>query len=203
MLTERNENISGVILAGGANSRFGGINKSNILIGGSTIISRIISTISDIFAEILIVTNTPDDFQAIGNYKLVADQFLRIGPLGGIHSALKASSKDSVFVFAGDMPFLDKGIIIDQIGYFYSSSADVAIPRVSGYDEPLHAIYNNAILNELTGYLSKKNKYGVIDFLQNVNASYMNLAASEKVKRAFTNINTPLEAEEAERFLRI
>ena len=36
--------ISGVILAGGANKRFGGITKATIIIEGEKIISRIIST---------------------------------------------------------------------------------------------------------------------------------------------------------------
>ena len=40
------------------------------------------------------------------------DEILGAGPLGGIHAAMKASSNDSIFVFAGDMPFLDKDIII-------------------------------------------------------------------------------------------
>ena len=38
-------NISGVILAGGASKRFNGINKTRILIDGKTIISRMIDTI--------------------------------------------------------------------------------------------------------------------------------------------------------------
>jgi molybdopterin-guanine dinucleotide biosynthesis protein A len=52
--------ISGVILAGGSNKRFGGITKANVVIDGETIISRIISTISDLFDEIIIVTNKPE-----------------------------------------------------------------------------------------------------------------------------------------------
>jgi molybdopterin-guanine dinucleotide biosynthesis protein A len=203
MFIERTESISGVILAGGENKRFGGINKSNIVIGGSSIISRIIDTISDIFGEIIIVTNTPDEFRAFDNYKMVADQFRQIGPLGGIHSALNASSKDSVFIFAGDMPFLDKGMIMNQIGVFSVSAAEAIIPRINCHDEPLHAIYKNSIYNRLNRYLSEKNKYAIRDFLKDVNVNYMDLPPSELVKRTFTNINTPLEAEEATRVLRI
>jgi molybdopterin-guanine dinucleotide biosynthesis protein A len=40
---------------------------------------------------------------------------LKAGPLGGIHSALKASTKESLFVFTGDMPLLDKEMIVRQI----------------------------------------------------------------------------------------
>lgn len=49
-------NISGVILAGGTNKRFGGITKANIVIYGETIASRISETLSEIFGDIIIVT---------------------------------------------------------------------------------------------------------------------------------------------------
>ena len=61
--------ISGVILSGGANKRFDGTIKSNIVIDGKTIISRIINTINDLFDEILIVTNSPTEFVEYNNYK--------------------------------------------------------------------------------------------------------------------------------------
>ena len=192
--------ISGVILAGGESKRFGGVIKSNIKIGGLSIISRIINTISDIFGEIIIVTNTPDEYKSFNNYRIVSDQFLHVGPLAGIHSALKVSSKDSVFIFAGDMPFLDKEIIMEQIRFSSLSRAEVIIPRFEGNYEPLHAIYNNSIYNKLNEYLSRRNNYAIKDFLREVHVSYMDLPPSDKTKRAFTNINTPLSAEEANRF---
>jgi molybdopterin-guanine dinucleotide biosynthesis protein A len=80
--------ISGIILAGGANRRFNGMTKSNIIIDGKTIISRITDTIRDIFDEIIIVTNTPEEFKEYNKYKIVSDQFLKVGPIGGIHAAL-------------------------------------------------------------------------------------------------------------------
>ena len=61
--------ISGVILAGGSNKRFGGITKANVVIGGECIISRIISTISGLFDEIIIVTNKPEEFSEFIQYE--------------------------------------------------------------------------------------------------------------------------------------
>jgi molybdopterin-guanine dinucleotide biosynthesis protein A len=197
MLIEQAENISGVILAGGQNKRFGGINKSNIVIGGLPVISRINNIVSEIFGEKIIVTNTPGEFQSFATYRIVADQFQKVGPLGGIHAAMKASSKGSVFIFAGDMPFLDKEIIMNQIRIFSLSAREAIIPRVDGHDEPLHAIYSNSIYNKLNDYLSGKNQYAVRDFLKNLNVCYMDLQPSDKTNRAFTNINTPAEAEAA------
>jgi molybdopterin-guanine dinucleotide biosynthesis protein A len=190
--------ISGVILAGGENKRFGGITKSNILVGDSTIIFRMINTISELFEEIIIVTNTPDEFQPFRQYKIVPDQFLKIGPLGGIHAAIKNSTKESVFVFAGDMPFIDKELIIDQVECFNKSTADAVIPSMNNEIEPLHAIFHCSVFEKLDNYLATNNKYAIRDFLEIINVSYMKLPDSEKTRKAFTNINTPGEAEKAE-----
>jgi len=183
--------ISGVILAGGSNKRFGGIDKANVVIDGKTIISRIISTISDLFVEIIIVTNKPEEFQEFIQYKIVKDQYLKAGPLGGIHAALKASSEDAIFIFAGDMPFLDKEIISDQINEFNKRGHDVFIPKVDQFVEPLHAIYRKSALNHLEKFLLEGKSRAVRDFLSEVNVGYFQLPKTEKTKLAFANINSP------------
>jgi molybdopterin-guanine dinucleotide biosynthesis protein A len=183
--------ISGAILAGGSNKRFGGITKANVVIDGETIISRIISTISDLFVEIIIVTNKPEEFQEFIQYKMVEDQYLKAGPLGGIHAALKASSEDVIFVFAGDMPFLDKEIISDQINEFSKGQHDVLIPEVDQFIEPLHAIYRKSVLNHLERFLLEGKSRAVRDFLSEVNVGYLQITKNEKTEIAFANINSP------------
>jgi molybdopterin-guanine dinucleotide biosynthesis protein A len=185
------KSISGVILAGGTNKRFGGITKSNIVVGGKTIISRMISTISDLFDEIIIVTNKPEEFREFIQYIIVEDQYLKAGPLAGIHAALKASSEDVIFVFAGDMPFLDKEIITDQINEFNKGQYDVLIPEVDQYIEPLHAIYRKSVLNDLERFLSEGKSRAVRDFLSEENVGYLQIPDTEKTMRAFANINSP------------
>ena len=183
--------ISGVILAGGSNKRFGGITKANVVINGETIISRIISTISNLFDEIIIVTNKPKEFQEFIQYKIVEDQYLKAGPLGGIHAALKASSEDAIFVFAGDMPFLNKEIISDQINEFSKRQHDVFIPKVDQLIEPLHAIYRKSVLNHLERFLLEGKSRAVRDFLSEVNVGYLQITKNEKTENAFANINSP------------
>ena len=183
--------ISGVILAGGSNKRFGGITKANVVIDGETIISRIISTISDLFDEIIIVTNKPEEFQEFIQYKMVEDQYLKAGPLGGIHAALKASSEDAIFVFAGDMPFLNKEIISDQINEFNKREHDAFIPKVDQIIEPLHAIYRKSALSHLERFLLEGKSRAVRDFLSEVNVGYLQMLKTEKTEIAFANINSP------------
>ncbi len=196
-------NISGVILAGGANKRFDGMTKANIVIDGKTIMSRIIDTIKDIFDEIIIVTNTPEEFKEYINYKIVNDQILKAGPLGGIHAALKASSKEALFVFAGDMPLLDKKIIIRQIEFYNSHKCDILIPRINTYIEPLHAIYNISIIETLEDYLTGDHDYAVREFYKRQNVRYMQLKGSEEISNAFININSPADIPIAEKILGI
>lgn len=196
-------NISGVILAGGANKRFDGMTKANIVIDGKTIMSRIIDTIKDIFDEIIIVTNTPEEFKEYINYKIVNDQILKAGPLGGIHAAIKTSSKEALFVFAGDMPLLDKKVIIRQIEFYKSHKCDILIPRINTYIEPLHAIYNISIIETLEDYLTGDHDYAVRKFYKRQNVRYMQLKGSEEISNAFININSPADIPITEKILGI
>jgi molybdenum cofactor guanylyltransferase len=188
--------ISGVILAGGSNRRFGGITKANVVIDGKTIISRMISTIRDLFDEIIIVTNSPEDFREFTQYKIIRDQYLNAGPLGGIHAALKASSQDSIFVFAGDMPFLDGEIITGQINEYYKLQYDILIPEIDRFIEPLHAIYKKSVLNDLENFLFEKKSRAVRDFLLKVNTGYLQIPKTKKTDIAFANINSPSDLNE-------
>lgn len=182
--------ISGVILAGGASKRFGGITKSNIVLRGERIISRIINNINDLFEEIIIVTNNPSEFREFTTCRIIGDHYLKAGPLGGIHSALKSSANDAIFVFAGDMPFLSKKIIAEQISQFCLKDYDILIPLIGGFIEPLHSIYRVTVLGDLEKFLTLGKNRSVRDFIKLLNVGYLQIEESEENKRAFTNINS-------------
>jgi molybdopterin-guanine dinucleotide biosynthesis protein A len=186
-------NISGVILAGGKNRRFNGINKSKIVFEGKPIISRIIETLDNIFDEIIIVTNTPEEFREYNNCKIIGDQLINKGPLGGIHSALIETGKEAVFVVACDMPMLDRNIIIRQIEFYNNKGCDILIPKINQYIEPLHGIYRKTMTPILSAYLEVKNNYAVREFCTTADADvcYFELKESEINARVFTNINSP------------
>jgi molybdopterin-guanine dinucleotide biosynthesis protein A len=193
------DNISGVILAGGANTRFEGKMKPNLIIGGHSIIERMSVILKDIFRELILVTNTPGEFSQLTGFKIVPDAFLKIGPLGGIHAALKASSMKSVFVFAGDMPVLDKKLILSQIEAFEKTRTDILVPRTGEYIEPLHSIYNKSVLPHLEDYISGNTKFAVRDFIRTMNVTFFETGS--ETKNAFMNINTPEDILKAEKIL--
>jgi len=184
------DNIAGVILAGGASKRFNGIIKPMIDYEGKTIISRIIETIGEIFDDIIIVTNTPDEFKEYDNYKIIGDKFLNKGPLAGIHSALKESESEAIFVVAGDMPLLDKEIIIRQIDFYNTNKCDILIPQIDYYIEPLHGIYKKTVIRNLEDYLAGDNNYAIREFLKMSDVRCLLMEVSGKSISAFTNINS-------------
>jgi len=187
--------ISAAILAGGKASRFNGIIKPKIVINGEMIISRIISAIRDIFNEIIIVTNTPSEFEEFSFCKIVKDEILNSGPLGGIHAALKASSNEAVFVLAGDMPFPDRQIIMEMIDIYKSRTCDAVIPEKSNMIEPLHAIYSVSLLSAIESYLMEGGNRAVRGFIKDINTYYLNLEDTESTRQAFMNINIPTDLE--------
>jgi molybdopterin-guanine dinucleotide biosynthesis protein A len=184
-------NISGVILAGGDSKRFGGVFKAGIVIDGKTILSRMLDIMVDIFDEIIIVTNTPEELKHYSDRKIIRDVFPAIGPLGGIHSAMKVSKKEALFVFAGDMPLINREIIISQIEFFNKNICEILIPRVNTCSEPLHGIYGRSLLPMLEGYIRINNNYAIRKFIKMRDVTFMQFEDSEISRNAFTNINSP------------
>jgi molybdopterin-guanine dinucleotide biosynthesis protein A len=195
-------NISGVILAGGENTRFGGKPKADIVIGGKKIISRIIETISGIFDEIIIVSNAPAVPAGGSNYKTVKDIFRHAGPLGGLHAGIRASSNEAVFLFACDMPFLDKQLIKRQIELAEDSGYDAVVPLNGDRPEPLHSVYKTSILPQLEKFLSEPGNPSIIRFLSGLKVNYINVESTGKEINPFTNINFPSDLDEIENLKR-
>lgn len=185
------DDLTAVILAGGQAKRAGGKLKTEILVEGQSIFSRMEKVLSLIFDDIILSANLPLDFAPYDKYRKVPDLLTGKGPLGGIHSALKASGdKEALFVFAGDMPFPDEEIIREMISLFRTSLPDALIPRIGNYFEPLQGIYRTDLAEKIGKYLQTSEDLSVISFLKTINTEYYLADDSEKVRKAFTNINS-------------
>lgn len=185
--------ISGAILAGGSGSRFGGKIKAKLEIQGETIISRIIATIEGVSDEKIIVTNSPGEFASIEGCRIITDKYANAGPLAGIHAALSEASGEAVFIIAGDMPYPDIVVIEQLISAFYQKSFDVIVPSVGLHIEPLHAIYHTRILDSLELFIREGKSNAIRDFLATVNTGYLEFPLSDRIRKAFTNINYPAD----------
>jgi molybdopterin-guanine dinucleotide biosynthesis protein A len=135
---------TGVILAGGLNTRFSGQNKAFIPIGGRRVMDHIYDVFSSVFEEIILVTNQPLDYLE-WDVTLVTDIYSERSSLTGIHAGLFYSRTPFVFVTACDTPFLKKEIIETVISRMEPGVA-VVIPETGGGLEPLCAAYSRDCL---------------------------------------------------------
>lgn len=184
-------NISCVILAGGRNTRLGGQNKAFLRVQGKTIIDSIIEKLKLLFKEIIIVTNTPDEYYPyLRKTKIFSDMIENIGPLAGIYTGLSQISNQAAFIVSCDMPFLNIDLIKHQIHEFENNNYDILVPRINSNIEPLHAVYKKSILKKLDNHLKTSKKFSVRDFFTLINLGYYNLENNYKNQKAFTNINS-------------
>jgi molybdopterin-guanine dinucleotide biosynthesis protein A len=190
----------GVILAGGENKRYNGIVKAKLLISGKPIIARTLEVLNPIFDDILIVTNSKDQFSDYSSYKMVSDIFEKVGPLGGLHAALTATSRDAVFMVASDMPLLSGEIIASMLEQFGSCNCEILIPRHNGLDEPLHAIYSRSLLERLDSFLISSKEYAIRDFLKLAVVDYF--AVDINNNNPFLNINRPADMAQIEEIMK-
>ena len=76
---------TGVILSGGLNTRFNGQNKAFIRVGQKRILDRLYEIFSDLFDDIILVTNHPLEFLD-WDLTIVTDLFSARSSLTGIHT---------------------------------------------------------------------------------------------------------------------
>jgi molybdopterin-guanine dinucleotide biosynthesis protein A len=94
---------SGVILAGGLSTRYRGENKAFLRVGGIRILDRLLSVYAELFSEIILVTNTPQEFLE-WNALIVTDLFTVRSSLTGIHAGLFYASNPFAFSAAATLP---------------------------------------------------------------------------------------------------
>jgi molybdopterin-guanine dinucleotide biosynthesis protein A len=191
-------NIAAAILAGGRNTRMGGRNKGLVEIEGVALIRRALDVVRDIFAEVILVTNSPGEFAAYEkDCRIITDVVRNIGPLGGIYSALSNTAGEAVFFVACDMPFLHNGLIRRQADCFNRAGRDAVVPRAGDFAEPLHAIYKKSLKEDM-GRFIERNSAGcsIKDFLRAIDVHYWELEDNPFHRRVFSNLNTPEDVKE-------
>lgn len=95
----KNSNISCAVLAGGKSKRLNGENKALLKIGEKSNLEKIIAFAEKYFSETIIISNHPSHYQELNGVRIFKDIFTDIGPLGGIHSALKMQKGRLYFSF--------------------------------------------------------------------------------------------------------
>lgn len=197
---------TGVILAGGAASRFGGLPKGLELVDGRRIVDRVAHALQEVTDDLLMIANAADASSWLPGVRTAADLRRGFGALGGLHAALSHAGRDILLV-AWDMPFVSAALLgeLRRIGeggrdaghheVEFIASPDVVIPESDGSRrgvEPLCAWYSPRCLPAISACLDADD-LRVIGFHEQVRVQRMPLARVQDFgdpARLFSNVNT-------------
>lgn len=195
------ETCTGVILAGGRNSRMGGENKAFIEVGGERIIDRTVALFRQFFDRIIVVTNHPSAYTDV-DALIVSDVHKAGCSLAGIHAGLFYAETPWVFVAPCDNPFLKEemiALVLDHI----RPGVNVVIPETAKGMEPLCAAYGKTNLTSIERNL-KAGKLKIQHFFKPSNTRKVpekKILAIDPSLMSFFNINSPEDIKRAEELL--
>jgi len=180
----------GVILAGGANSRFEGRAKGLERVGERTIVERVADALRGATDDLLLVASAPDANAWLTNVRVVSDVRPERGSLVGVHTALVRAGS-AVLVAAWDMPFVSARLLsaLRQEGEAHDCAA---VPVSARGVEPLCAYYPAAALRIAERLLDEREMRlsAFVDALPCVRRlDGERLAAFGNASRMFFNVN--------------
>jgi molybdopterin-guanine dinucleotide biosynthesis protein A len=190
------EAVTPIVLAGGAGTRLGGVNKALLEIGGRRVVDRLLDALRPLGAEVVLVNND-GSLAGIPGTRVVPDAEPGAGALMGLYSGLRTISTPLATATACDMPFvltaLLRGLLALAEGY------DAVVPVVGEQPEPLHAVYRTTCLPAIEVALAERRKR-MIAFFDAVRVRYVAedaLRGWDPTLRSFLNINRPDDLERA------
>jgi molybdopterin-guanine dinucleotide biosynthesis protein A len=189
MVCSKCREVSGIILAGGASARLGQ-DKALVEVAGRPLVERVVEVLRPLADEIVLVTPSPERLVWLG-LPAVDDIYPGIGTLGGLHAGLKAIANPYGLVVGCDMPFLNR----DLLAYMISRAvgAEVVMPRVGRFYEPLHAIYARSVLPVLEQRILDGQRR-IRQACAGLRTRYIGedeIAAYDPDHLSFFNVNTP------------
>lgn len=182
--------VSGLILAGGAGRRMGGVQKGLQLLRGRALIEWVIERLRGQVDEILISANAQIEAYRRYGFPVVQDALKEpdgalAGPLAGLQAGLMACSCPLVATAPCDVPFLPVDLVQRLYCGMSAAHADIAVAQVAGQAQPVFALVRREVLPRLSEYLDRSGRRadGWYRDLRAVQVPFDDAAA-------FANVNT-------------
>lgn len=194
--------VTAIVLAGGMSRRLGR-DKLREVVGGCTLLERVLTALRPVCQEIILsVAREPTPTPLPWNVRVVPDLSPGRGVLGGIRSGLVASRTKHSLVVAADMPFLNT----DLLRYLVSLAPgyDIVLPSPDGKTEPLHAVYSRDCLEHIVRLLDAGERR-IATLFPLVRVRYVEAEELDRLdprRLSFFNVNTEADLAEARRTAR-
>lgn len=185
-----NNDITGVIIAGGKSQRMQGKNKGLQSLAGKPLCKYLIDAMKPTVDHLFINSNDTEADYRWSNSPIIGDQLNGyLGPLAGIHSGLNACKTEWLLTTSVDTPFIKTEVFEKLVSHRLNNDADCYYAVDNERAHPLFLLIHKNKLKEIERFL-KRGDRKVMLFLNQINAKAVDF--SDK-KSQFININTDIE----------
>jgi len=180
------------ILAGGQATRFGGRDKSALLVNGRSILDRQLASLVPLTDDLMIVGDRVVAAGAIA-LRAIPDAVPGCGPLGGLHAALTAARGDVLLLVACDMPYLSAPFAEYLLSL--AGDADIVVPESERGYHPLCAVYTRACLEPAAAQLADRQlkMRELVDRMRTRVVPIEDIRRFGDPHRLLANVNTPAD----------
>lgn len=200
---------SAAILAGGASRRMGQ-DKALLNLDGETrpLLGRAIDRVAPLVEELFIVSPDREEYRQFG-VLMVADRYPGEGPLGGIATALGATTCDRCLVVACDMPFLNPALLRWMLER--RDGAEVFVPVTPGESRQgrtdvahvAHALYDVSALPTIERAIARGERQAarVLAAVRATSIGVEELSRFDPGLRSLFSVNSPADLAQASRWM--
>ena len=194
-------NVLGVVLAGGKSQRFGQ-DKVEVNLGNKTLIEHTLDKIKFKFEDVIIVSKKTN----FKNYKIINDCIEgQLGPLVGVLSAMKWIKKNNkpygwVATFPCDTPFFNIKIIDEFIKFSKTNDSLLYFIKSNKIRHNIFGLWSLKLIETLEEDIIKNNYRKVEKWADKIGVKIINI--DDNKKDFFLNINTKDDLIAAERILK-
>ncbi len=182
---------AGFVLAGGMSVRMGR-DKALLAYGGGTLVERVAREVERAAGSVTLV-GREQPYPGVA-YPVIPDLKPGLGPLGGIHTALRHSTAEWNLITACDMPALKAEFLETLLVAAERSGRRCLVPHSPRGLEPLCSVYHVSAGVEIAALL-RAGERKMMRALEALDPAILEVETAAP----FTNVNTPADWNEAVR----
>lgn len=192
-MTNKQQNITAVILAGGQGSRLGGIDKGLVKLNNIPLVQHLINRIQPQVCQVIISANRNIERYSQLGFPTYADDITGYaGPLAGILKTLQHCESEWLLTVPADSPLIPHDLAERLVQN--SNNNKVVIAHDGQHLHPTFALIHKSLTSSLEDFLQKGERKARLWMQQQAHTS---VDFSEQAD-SFMNINTEAELKNAE-----
>lgn len=184
-------NITGIILAGGKSSRMG-TDKGLLKLNNKPFIQYSIDALKPLVSNIIIVSDYPEHDRF--GLKRISDITKDAGPVSGIYSGLEASKTELNLILSCDIPLITSEVL-EKILDAVDNSSEIIQAESNGKTMPLIALYKRHIKDTFKRFLEQDERRLRVAIKA---CNYKNVVLDEVFQNTTLNVNTKEELKQIE-----